>query len=64
LDSDGDICLDVLKNRWSPTYDVIQSLLDPNSPASSVAMQLYEENNKRHRPRHAAEPLGPNLRPS
>ena len=43
------ICLDILQNRWSPTYDVsailtsIQSLLDepnPNSPANSVAAQL------------------------
>ena len=39
--------------RWSPTYDVsailtsIQSLLDepnPNSPANSLAAQLYLEN--------------------
>ena len=39
--------------RWSPTYDVsailtsIQSLLDepnPNSPANSLAAQLYMEN--------------------
>ena len=45
------ICLDILQNRWSPTYDVsailtsIQSLLDepnPNSPANSVAAQLYQ----------------------
>ena len=41
--ADGGICLDILQNRWSPTYDVsailtsIQSLLDepnPNSPAN------------------------------
>jgi hypothetical protein len=51
--ADGGICLDILQNRWSPTYDVsailtsIQSLLDepnPNSPANSVAAQLYQEN--------------------
>ena len=47
----GGICLDILQNRWSPTYDVsailtsIQSLLDepnPNSPANNVAAQLYQ----------------------
>ena len=51
--ADGGICLDILQNRWSPTYDVsailtsIQSLLDepnPNSPANSVAAQLYQVN--------------------
>ena len=44
--ADGAICLDILQNRWSPTYDVsamltsIQSLLDepnPNSPANRYA---------------------------
>jgi len=53
----GSICLDILQNRWSPTYDVsailtsIQSLLDepnPNSPANSVAAQLYEENRREY----------------
>ena len=51
LFADGGICLDILQNRWSPTYDVsailtsIQSLLDepnPNSPANNVAAQLYQ----------------------
>lgn len=49
----GDLCLDILKNRWSPSYDVlgillsIQSLLnDPNirSPANTEAAELYEKN--------------------
>lgn len=48
---DGNICLDILQNRWSPTYDVaailtsIRSMLnDPNtgSPANATAAQLYE----------------------
>ena len=48
---DGRICLDILQDQWSPTYDIsatltsIQSLLsDPNptSPANAEASQLYE----------------------
>eukprot|EP00096_Caligus_rogercresseyi_P001305 TRINITY_DN12064_c0_g1_i1.p1 TRINITY_DN12064_c0_g1~~TRINITY_DN12064_c0_g1_i1.p1 ORF type:complete len:126 (+),score=0.22 TRINITY_DN12064_c0_g1_i1:178-555(+) len=51
--ADGGICLDILQNRWSPTYDVssilhsIQSLLDepnPNSPANNQAAMLYTDN--------------------
>jgi ubiquitin-protein ligase len=61
--ADGGICLDILQNRWSPTYDVsailtsIQSLLDepnPNSPANSVAAQLYQENRREHEKRVAS----------
>lgn len=49
-----------LQNRWSPTYDVaailtsIQSLLDepnPNSPANSLAAQLYQENRREYEKR-------------
>eukprot|EP01134_Creolimax_fragrantissima_P003032 CFRG3032T1 len=55
--ADGGICLDILQNRWSPTYDVaailtsIQSLLDepnPNSPANATAAQLYCENRREY----------------
>nr|CAB3267430.1 ubiquitin-conjugating enzyme E2 A [Phallusia mammillata] len=55
--ADGGICLDILQNRWSPTYDVasiltsIQSLLDepnPNSPANSHAALLYTENRREY----------------
>lgn len=47
----GDLCLDILKNKWSPTYDVlavllsIQSLLnDPNinSPANIEAADMLK----------------------
>lgn len=53
--ADGQICLDILQNQWSPIYDVsailtsIQSLLtdpNPNSPANSEAARLYVENRK------------------
>jgi len=54
---DGSLCLDILNNRWSPTYDVaailtsIQSLLhdpNPNSPANAQAAQLYTENRREY----------------
>lgn len=54
---DGKLCLDILQNRWSPTYDVsailtsIQSLLhdpNPNSPANSEAASLYNENRREY----------------
>ncbi|BFZ57137.1 Ubiquitin-conjugating enzyme E2 2 [Savitreella phatthalungensis] len=53
--SSGDLCLDILQNRWSPTYDVaailtsIQSLLnDPNvnSPANAEAANLHRDDKK------------------
>lgn len=56
----GELCLDILQNRWSPTYDVaailtsIQSLLnDPNtsSPANVEASNLYKDNRKEYRKR-------------
>ncbi|KAJ2776324.1 Ubiquitin-conjugating enzyme E2 2 [Coemansia javaensis] len=55
--TNGELCLDILQNRWSPTYDVaailmsIQSLLhDPNSssPANAEAANLYRENRKEY----------------
>lgn len=51
--NDGNICLDILQNRWSPTYDVaalltsIQSLLpdpNPSSAANSQAASLFNSN--------------------
>ncbi|ODV91850.1 hypothetical protein CANCADRAFT_78119 [Tortispora caseinolytica NRRL Y-17796] len=56
----GDLCLDILQNRWSPTYDVaailtsIQSLLnDPNtsSPANAEASALYKDHRKQYNKR-------------
>lgn len=53
----GELCLDILQNRWSPTYDVaailtsIQSLLnDPNtaSPANVEASNLYKEHRNQY----------------
>uniref|UniRef100_A0A286XP80 UBC core domain-containing protein n=1 Tax=Cavia porcellus TaxID=10141 RepID=A0A286XP80_CAVPO len=49
------ICLDILQNHWSPTYDgsfiltSIQSVLDEpnlNSPTNSQTAQLYQENKR------------------
>ncbi|KAI4291392.1 ubiquitin-conjugating enzyme E2 A [Pancytospora philotis] len=58
--ANGDLCLDIIKSRWSPSYDVmgvllsIQSLLDdPNvkSPANPEAAQLYENDSEAYRAR-------------
>lgn len=55
--NDGQICLDILQNQWSPIYDIsailtsIQSLLcDPNpqSPANSEAAQLFQSNKREY----------------
>jgi ubiquitin-protein ligase len=52
---DGNICLDIIADKWSPVYTVgsiltsIQSLLtDPNtdSPANPEAAQLYQNDRK------------------
>ena len=57
---DGSICLDILKERWSPSYDVtailtsIQSLLsdpNPSSPANNVAAQLLRDNKREYEKR-------------
>jgi len=50
--ANGDLCLDLLRNRWSPSYDIlgilmsIQSLLnDPNikSPANIEAAKVFDD---------------------
>lgn len=56
----GELCLDILQNRWLPTYDVasiltsIQSLLnDPNiaSPANVEAATLYKDQRSQYEKR-------------
>lgn len=53
--TNGDLCLDILTNRWSPTYNVltvlmsVQSMLnDPNiqSPANLEAANLFDKDKK------------------
>ncbi|CAN8072004.1 unnamed protein product [Agarophyton chilense] len=55
IDMSGNICLDILKDKWSPTYNVstlllsIQGLLDtPNndSPLNNQAAQLWNDREK------------------
>lgn len=55
--ADGSICLDILQQKWSPTYNVvgiltsIQSLLNdpnPNSPANAVAAKMFCENKREY----------------
>ena len=56
----GDICLDILQNNWSATYDVssilvsIQLLLNepnPNSPANGEAADLFRRNKQEYNKR-------------
>jgi len=55
--NNGEICLDILQNQWSPIYSIsailtsIQSLLtdpNPNSPANSEAAKLWSENRREY----------------
>lgn len=55
---DGNICLDILKDKWSPVltfskiYMSIQSLLtdpNPDSPLNGEAADLYKKNKKEYR---------------
>jgi len=55
--NNGEICLDILQNQWSPIYDIsailtsVQSLLtdpNPNSPANGEAARLWSENRREY----------------
>jgi len=55
--ANGDICLDILRQHWSPIYDIaailmsIRSLLsdpNPNSPANSEAANLFTCNRREY----------------
>lgn len=57
---DGNLCADLIKNKWSPSYDVLGILLsvlsllnDPNisSPANLEAAELYQKDIKEYRAR-------------
>ncbi|PRP77637.1 hypothetical protein PROFUN_00498 [Planoprotostelium fungivorum] len=58
--SDGSLCLDIIQDKWNPTYTVatlltsIQSLLtdpNPNSPANPEAARLYNSDKKEYNKR-------------
>ncbi|XP_055711657.1 ubiquitin-conjugating enzyme E2-17 kDa isoform X1 [Phlebotomus papatasi] len=50
--ADGGICLDILQNRWSPTYDVSAILTSiqvrPHLPHATSPQTLYPENHPKH----------------
>jgi len=57
---DGSLCLDIIQDKWSPTYTVcslltsIQSLLtdpNPSSPANPEAGRLYSADKKEYNKR-------------
>jgi ubiquitin-conjugating enzyme E2 A len=57
---DGTLCLDIIQDKWSPTYTVssllasVQSLLtdpNPNSPANPEAARYYEQDKKEYNKR-------------
>eukprot|EP01118_Nematostelium_gracile_P004240 TRINITY_DN14979_c0_g1_i1.p1 TRINITY_DN14979_c0_g1~~TRINITY_DN14979_c0_g1_i1.p1 ORF type:complete len:160 (-),score=30.57 TRINITY_DN14979_c0_g1_i1:48-527(-) len=57
---DGSLCLDIIQDKWSPTYTVctlltsIQSLLtdpNPNSPANPEAARCYSTDRKEYNKR-------------
>ena len=55
--ANGELCLDILQNRWSPTYDVaailtsIQSLLHDPNPNRYVALRTHASHTVPRTPR-------------
>eukprot|EP01119_Soliformovum_irregulare_P012050 TRINITY_DN3098_c0_g1_i1.p1 TRINITY_DN3098_c0_g1~~TRINITY_DN3098_c0_g1_i1.p1 ORF type:complete len:157 (+),score=17.29 TRINITY_DN3098_c0_g1_i1:12-482(+) len=58
--SDGSLCLDIIQDKWSPTYTIcsllssIQSLLtdpNPNSPANPEAARVFNSDKKEYNKR-------------
>jgi len=55
--NDGKICIDILKENWTPTYDLLTILIslrsllcdpNPNSPANSVAARMFVDDRKEY----------------
>jgi ubiquitin-conjugating enzyme E2 A len=56
--ANGELCLDILQNRWSPTYDVVailtsvQSLLNDPNPNRSVRLASLRSSSCRYAASH------------
>ncbi|KAG2133778.1 ubiquitin-conjugating enzyme/RWD-like protein [Suillus bovinus] len=46
--NNGELCLDILQNRWSPTYDVAAILTSIQTQPNAEAAQLYRDNMKEY----------------
>lgn len=44
--ADGGICLDILQNRWSPTYDVSAILTSIQVPSMNISYSSFKKNEK------------------
>ena len=57
IDSFGNICLDILKNNWTPALNIIKLLLsicslltdpNPNDPLNKMAADLYLKDKEKY----------------